>query len=316
MKAIVTRLESSRQRREKVLVADWSEPDSKLTGTDILIRTLYSGITNGTERNDLLGGVYATPDDGLPAGNGYQNVGEVIAIGSDVEYASVGDIVFSYSDHTELARIDENMEVVVLPASVDPTHASLFGMASVALRAVACATPEAADRVLVVGDGVLGQVAMQLVALRGAHVTLAGSNEERLEIARSLGVTDVTIAKKDWNDAVADSSFDHVFDFAGAPEDDLVSAVAQRGSLTLMAGRFRFDYPFFPGQVRSITIRQDTSFDRGDLHAMSRLVAKGLIRLGPLVKDVVPVTEADRIYRTLRDRPRELFGTVFDWRNS
>jgi threonine dehydrogenase-like Zn-dependent dehydrogenase len=54
-------------------------------------------------------------------------------------------------------------------------------------------------------------------------------------------------------------------------------------------------------------------FTRADLEQVIRLIAKGTIRVRPLIKDLVPVTQAQRIYDTLRDRPNELGGTVFRW---
>ena len=38
-----------------------------------------------------------------------------------------------------------------------------------------------------------------------------------------------------------------------------------------------------------------------------------LVQIAPLTRDVVPVSEAKRIYDTLRDTPDELLGTVFVW---
>ena len=73
MRALVTRLRPDK-RREKVLVNDWPAPQGP-TGNQVKSRTIYSGITNGTEHNDLVGGNYAHPDDALPAGWGYQHVG-------------------------------------------------------------------------------------------------------------------------------------------------------------------------------------------------------------------------------------------------
>jgi threonine dehydrogenase-like Zn-dependent dehydrogenase len=67
------------------------------------------------------------------------------------------------------------------------------------------------------------------------------------------------------------------------------------------------------GQAKCITIKQNSHFSREDLEILTTLVADGTVRIGPLVQDVVPVTEADRIYRALRDEPSTLFGTVFVW---
>ena len=104
--------------------------------------------------------------------------------------------------------------------------------------------------------------------------------------------------------------FDAVIDFAGVPdmEDDLISAVRQRGRVLLIAGRDKVTYTFNKGQGREIVIKQNSHFDRDDLQNLCRLVGRGLVQLAPLIRDVVPVSEAKRIYDTLRDTPNELYG--------
>ena len=96
MRVLITRLDSS-GRREKVLVTDGPDPGAPV-GNEIKTQTLYSGITNGTERNQLVGGNYATPEDKLPVIQGnYQNVGRVVQIGPEVVDLNVGDLVFNGS---------------------------------------------------------------------------------------------------------------------------------------------------------------------------------------------------------------------------
>ena len=60
MRALVTVLEAD-GRRGKRLVDDWPEYTDALKGNEIKTRTIYSGITNGTERNNMLGGNYSRP---------------------------------------------------------------------------------------------------------------------------------------------------------------------------------------------------------------------------------------------------------------
>ncbi len=50
-----------------------------------------------------------------------------------------------------------------------------------------------------------------------------------------------------------------------------------------------------------------------DLQHLCRLVSRGLVRIDPLIRNVVSVSEAKRIYDTLCGTPNELFGTVFIW---
>ena len=67
------------------------------------------------------------------------------------------------------------------------------------------------------------------------------------------------------------------------------------------------------GQGHEITITQNSHFDKGDLGNLTSLVARGQVTFAPLIQDIVPVTEADRLYTLLRDEPAKLKGTVFVW---
>ena len=59
--------------------------------TEIRIRTLYSGVTNGTERHALMNDFGGT---NYPTRAGYQHVGVVDGVGNRVEPFSVGDVIF------------------------------------------------------------------------------------------------------------------------------------------------------------------------------------------------------------------------------
>lgn len=311
MRALVTRLASDGSR-EKVLVHDWPEHEP-LSGHQVLSRTSHTGITNGTERNDILGGNYAEPDEELPVSCGYQNVGQVTQIGADVTRFAVGDVIFTDRKHLEHVVSTEDANVIKLPDEVDRTHAALFGMASVAMRNCRNAQVEVGEHVLIVGAGCIGQFAAQIAALRGARVTLCDIDPARLDLARRIGAAEeiVDTGGDGWDRHIRQAFYDVVIDLAGVPrmEDQLILATKFRGRLVFVAGRKKVQYTFNLGQRRRITIRQDSHFHRADLENVCHLVDCGRLAVGPLVKDVVPVAEADRIFATLRDRPRELMGT-------
>ncbi len=315
MRALITRLRSNKVR-EKVLVGDWPDPGTP-TGNQVRTRTLFSGVTNGTERNDLLGGNYAHRDDELPAGWGYQNVGEVVELGPDVTRLAIGDVLYMSQDHMEFCLEPDDGLHIKLPDEVDRMHAALFGMAAVARRSCRHAGLRAGDRFLVVGAGCIGQIAAQIAAVMGARVTLCDIDEHRLEVARAIAAAEsvVNVEGDNWANHVPERGFDAVLDVAGVPgmEDKLIVAAADGGTVLFVAGRGKVEYTFNDGQWREITIKQSSHFDTGDLDDVCRLVAGGTVRIGPLVHDVVPVSEAKRIYDTLRDQPKRILGTVFDW---
>jgi threonine dehydrogenase-like Zn-dependent dehydrogenase len=70
------------------------------------------------------------------------------------------------------------------------------------------------------------------------------------------------------------------------------------------------------GQGREITIQQPSHFEQDDLDHLCRLVGRARVHLLPLLRDIVPVTEAPRLYDRLRDAPSTLLGTVFDWQTT
>ena len=305
------------KRRQKVLVHDWPEPEGP-TGNEVKTETIYSGITNGTERNQLIGGNYAPKDEQLPTGgNGYQNVGRVIEVGPDVSELQIGDVLYMSAIHAEYIVMAEDDLLIKLPDSIDRTEAALFGMTSVAMRTCRNTELKMGERVLIVGAGIIGQVAAQIAAVMGARPTLCDISPNRLELAREIGAVETVldVSGDGWEKGVADGTFDAVIDFAGVPgmEDQLISAVRRRGRVIFIAGRGKVTYTFNLGQGQEIQLKQNSHFDRDDLANLCRLVDRGLVKIAPLIRDVVPVSEAKRIYDTLRDNPTELLGTVFVW---
>jgi 2-desacetyl-2-hydroxyethyl bacteriochlorophyllide A dehydrogenase len=295
-----------------------SEPTPTLQPGTVLCESLYTGLTNGTERNVLMGGNYCA---GHPARCGYQNVGRILAVGDGVEGLAEGDVVFSgdFCQHTRWFAAPAGPEslIVKLPEAVDAQHAALFGVASVATHDVRRASVSIGQRVLVVGAGPIGQFTAQVARAAGAIVTVIDLNARRLEVARQLGAhrTVTVTADGPWDELCRDGRFDVVFEDSGGPVLDRIieQAVAFRGTVVVIAGRDRVDYPFNAGQGAEVTIVQAGHFVRDDLEQLCRLVAEGAVNVGPVIQEVVPADEMVGVYERLRDEPASLFGTVFDW---
>lgn len=304
------------------------EPAPACGPGQILCRTLFSGLTNGTERNVLMGGNYGGT---WPGRCGYQTVGRVIEVGAGVQGYGVGDVVYSGNFHQHVAFFaahvgvptDPNNLLLRLPAGVEPRHAALFGMASVAMHDVRRAGVRLGDRVLVVGAGCIGLFTAQCARAAGAKVTVCDVDERRLAIARQLGAhhTAATVDEAAWQALRAERGpFDVVFEDSGAPIlDRIIGAtwgqglVRHRGTVVLIAGRSRIDYSFNAGQGAELAVLQASHFERSDLEELCRLVIEGVVQVAPLLQDVVPIAAAVALYDRLRDTPNTLLGTVFDW---
>jgi len=160
------------------------------------VRALHGAISRGTERLVLAGGVpesefgrMRAPLMGgafpFPVKYGYSTVGEVEAGPSDL----VGRTVFALHPHQSRFVLPAEM-VVAVPPGVPPRRAVLAANMETALNAVWDAAPGPADRVAVVGAGVLGMLVAWLIGrIPGTEVTLVDIAPARSALAQRLGLT-------------------------------------------------------------------------------------------------------------------------------
>lgn len=316
MRAIILVSVGVDRPRCKRLVEDWPDPGEPGPG-QIRSRTTFTGVTNGTERNDMVRGNYAVPEESLPAlGIAYQNVGVVESVAGDVAGFQVGDRVFSSSPHVAHVVQDADGLLVKLPDAVPDERAALLGMVSVCVRAVSRAGVGPGGRALVVGAGFIGQVMAQIATGLGADVAIADRDERRLSIARGIGSARQVLTAGQLQD-LDEYSFDQVLDAAGAPgmETDLVRWTRRGGRVLLLAGRNQVSYDFNVGQLREISIVQSMHFEVTDLAAATDLLAGGRLRLRleGLTDPVVPIGQCDQVYQRLLEEPNSLLATALRW---
>lgn len=308
--------------RGKALLQD--EPTPGLGAGQVLCRTIYTGLTNGTERNFLCGGNYGGCS--WPTRLGYQNVGKVLEVGEGVKGFDVGDVVFSgdLCNHVEYfsAPAGPGALIVKLPENLDPKEAALFGVASVAMHDAQRAKVLLGEKALVVGAGLIGQFTAQCARLAGAEVTVVDLDSRRLQIADRLGAHQTVPVSPEggWDRVGGYGPFDVVFEDSGAPVLDRVIGVGwgdgmvkHRARVVMIAGRERVDYAFNAAQARELCILHAGHFEAGDLRLVCKLAAEGILKISPVIQDVVGIGGATSIYDRLRDDPSSLLGTVFDW---
>lgn len=162
---------------------------------DVLVRTLRSGVSRGTETLVFRGGVppsqhavmRAPFQDGEfpgPVKYGYLNVG-VVEHGPD---ELRGRTVFCLHPH-QTAYVVPAAAVTVVPDEVPPARAVLAGTVETAVNALWDAAPLVGDRVTVVGAGMVGCCVARLLArIPGANVVLVDVDGSRAGVAAALGV--------------------------------------------------------------------------------------------------------------------------------
>lgn len=168
-------------------------------GDDVTVRTLYSGISRGTESLVFRGRVPPSQHEvmrapfqegGFPAPvkYGYSSVGQVTEADGDGTGELLGRRVFALYPHQDVYRVPATA-VTELPAGVPPGRAVLTANMETAVNAVwdGCAGP--GDRIVIIGAGVVGLLIGWLCRrIPGTEVIAVDTNPRRAGAAAALGI--------------------------------------------------------------------------------------------------------------------------------
>ena len=162
---------------------------------DVVVQALFSGISRGTEALVFGGHVpqsewsrmRAPFQEGEFSGSvkyGYASVGR-IECGPDELQGKTAFVLYPH----QTRYIVPASAVHVVPPDVPPARAILAANLETALNGVWDASPQARDRVVVIGAGTVGCLVAWLVSrIQGCDVQLVDVNPKRQRIAQELGV--------------------------------------------------------------------------------------------------------------------------------
>lgn len=169
---------------------------------EVRVRALYSAISRGTEALVFNGRVPESEFERMraphmaghfpfPVKYGYSAVGQIESKFEELH----GRTIFTLHPHQNFFNIPRS-DLTVLPPNVPPQRAVLAANMETALNAVWDAAPSPADRIAIVGAGVVGSLVAYICGqLPGAEVTLVDINPARGELTRVLGVDFATPEK-------------------------------------------------------------------------------------------------------------------------
>jgi len=175
------------------------QPEAILTEDDpgmarVKIRTLFSGLSRGTERLVFQGNLpqsewqrmrapHQKGDFPFPVKYGYSAVGVVDAGPQPL----VGQTVFGLFPHQDRI-IAREQDVIPVPAGVPPRRAVLAANMETALNGVWDAGVTASHNVLIIGAGIVGALVGAILSrMAGVQVGLVDVEASRADLARTLG---------------------------------------------------------------------------------------------------------------------------------
>jgi predicted dehydrogenase/threonine dehydrogenase-like Zn-dependent dehydrogenase len=274
---------------------------------------------------------------------GYSAAGVAVATGSDVTDVTIGDRVAcagaQYAQHAEFIRVARNL-CVPIPDGVDCESASTVTLGAIALQGIRRAQPTLGETFVVVGLGLLGQLAVQMLRANGCRVIGTDPDPSRIATAIALGMeygqrpdddlqqimrlTDgygadgVIITAATASDAVVSSAFKMCrkkgrvvlvgdvglnldrADFYAKELDFLISTSYGPGRYDPRYEEQGLDYPI--GYVRWTENRNMVEY--------LRLVAAGRVQIAPLVGARFPIAEATAAYAAISGEEKPLLALL------
>ena len=170
----------------------------------VLVRTHLTQVSAGSEMNGIRRRRSASATEQAafaPVGFGYTAIGEVEAVGKEIDQVAVGDRVLCGGNHAshwmvtpELkaneVAIPQEYRVEKLPADLSDVEVAFCVLGDVALHGVRRAQIQIGESVAVHGLGVVGLLALQLCRLVGAYPLIGVDMvEERLALSGQLGAS-------------------------------------------------------------------------------------------------------------------------------
>ncbi|WP_210397617.1 bi-domain-containing oxidoreductase [Motiliproteus sediminis] len=273
-------------------------PVPSLSDKFVLVRNRQSVISAGTEKTkidmgkkSLLQKAKARPDlvkqvfnkvrnEGLkktlqtvnsrldsPSPLGYSCAGAVVAVGGMVEGIMAGDRVAcggaDYANHAEFVAVPKNL-VVKIPEGVSDEEASFATVGSIALQGVRLAQPQLGETFLVLGLGLLGQIAVQLLRANGCNVIATDLDPTLVQRAEKYGAMGACGADELpglCNSLTAGHGVDGVLVCAGTNSNqpiELCGEVTREKGRVVVVGAVRMDIPreqYFKKEINVVISR-------------------------------------------------------------
>lgn len=338
-------------------------PNPTVLPNGVLVDVRASLLSAGTERSkvktgqqSLIGKARARPDqvrqvmekaqrDGVretirtvrfrldrPSALGYSAAGVVLAVGSRVRDLVPGDRVAcggaGYAVHAEVDHVPSNL-CVPLPDEVDYESGAFATVGSIAMHGVRQADVRLGETVAVIGLGLVGQLAGQLLRAAGCRVVGIDLSPPLLDRACAVGAADVVFERSQLGDGRLPTDAedcDAVLITAATSSDDpvqLATQLARDRARVVIVGDVGLAIPRAPYYDKELDLRLSRSYgpgrydseyeergldypigyvrwtERRNMRSFVELMAAGRLDVKGLVTDRFLVDDAETAYQTL-----------------
>jgi predicted dehydrogenase/threonine dehydrogenase-like Zn-dependent dehydrogenase len=364
-------------RTGKLEVADVPETIGRKGG--VLVLNVASLISAGTEKmaiglaqKSLVGKAKERPDlvrqvwqklkrDGLvstfntvsakldaPLALGYSCAGTVCEVGEGADEFQVGARVacagMNYASHAETVYVPKNLTVKI-PEPVSFEEAAFVTLGAIALQGVRTSEAKLGECVAVIGLGILGLLTVQILKAAGCRVIGIDFENNKLDLARSLGADHVVLRGADVEYAVremtAGGGADAIIITAAADTNDpleLAGEIARDRAIVSMVGAVKMDLPRKPYYEKELQLRLSRSYgpgrydaqyeeqgmdyplgyvrwtERRNMQEFLRLISVKAVNVTQLISHRFPIQQAEAAYDIITGKKKEPYlGVVLTY---
>lgn len=268
---------------------------------------------------------------GQPLPLGYCNVGRVVAVGRGVTTFKVGDRVASNGNHAEFVCVPQNL-CAKIPDTVTDDEAAFTVIGSIALQGIRNLNPQLGENIVVVGLGLIGLVAAQLLKANGCNVIGTDFDQQKVDMANAFGVTAINPGKgtdpvKYVEESTSGIGADGVLITASAKSDEVIHQAClmsrKRGRIVLVgviglnmrrddfykkeltfqvscsygAGRYDEEYENKGHDYPLAYVRWT---EKRNFQTILDAIASGRLDVKPLITEVVELENYNDIYGDMR----------------
>ncbi len=319
-------------------------PLPELTEHSVCVRTAVSTVSCGTERANIIGDPNVNGAGSVdmskyfPRTLGYSSAGTVERVGSLVTNVKPGDrVVVYWGKHTQYNVVNDSQAVKIEDDNISFEEAAISFIATFPMAAVRKVRIEAGEAAIVMGLGILGQLAVQLARAQGAAPVIAADPvKDRRETALKFGA-DYAVDPFEKNFAEKVKEYSHggvnaAIEVTGRGEglDEVLDCMARFGRVALLGctrdSNFNIDYyhkVHFPGiqliGAHTLARPEYESYPgyfthEDDIRAVLRLASFGRIDLKNIICETHSPAECGEVYTRLVNDKSFPAVVQFDWR--
>ncbi|MBA7502443.1 Inositol 2-dehydrogenase/D-chiro-inositol 3-dehydrogenase [subsurface metagenome] len=274
---------------------------------------------------------------------GYSSAGIVIAIGKNISNIDVGDKVAcagaGKANHAEVVAVPRNL-VTKIPDGVSFEEATFTTLGAIAMHGIRRAGRQFGETIIILGVGLIGQLAVQIAKAAGYKVIAVDKDPHRVELSKRAGADiGLVVGKDDLEKEVlyrtdgvgADAVVIYAATASSEPVNQSMKLVRKKGRIVVVGdvGLNIDRAPFYekeldllisrsygPGRYDPLYEEKGIDYpidyvrwtENRNMRAFLELLREKKIDISPLIEaaHIFPIEEAEKAYKVLgsgREKP-------------